>query len=125
MTRKFTIPGRLDGHNEYTNANRTNRYGGASMKRKNQDMCVAAILEGLQGWKTTKQIDVKVVWYEPNGRRDLDNIGAGIKFILDALVECGVIPDDSQKYVRSRCDFVCVDRDNPRIEVEISEVEHE
>lgn len=39
-------------------------------------------------------------WVEPDRRRDLDNISAGRKFILDALVKSGVIADDSWKCVR-------------------------
>lgn len=33
---KFTIPGRLDGLNEYTSSNRTNRYKANNEKKLNQ-----------------------------------------------------------------------------------------
>lgn len=33
---KFTIPGRLDGLNEYTSSNRTNRYKANNDKKINQ-----------------------------------------------------------------------------------------
>lgn len=36
MEYKFTIPGKLDGLNEYTSANRTNPYKGGKMKRDNE-----------------------------------------------------------------------------------------
>lgn len=124
MTKKFIIHGYLDGLNEYTNANRTNRYGGARIKRINQDRCGLAIREYLKTWRTEKPVDVKVVWYEANRKRDPDNVFFGIKFILDALVERGTIPNDSQKYVRSIAHFLCVDREDPRVEVEITEVEN-
>jgi len=39
-------------------------------------------------------------WYEPNRRRDPDNIAAGgRKIIFDALVHAGILPDDKWNYV--------------------------
>lgn len=32
-------------------------------------------------------------------RRDADNIQSAQKFILDAMVKCGVIKNDSRKYI--------------------------
>lgn len=62
------------------------------------------------------------VWYEPNARRDPDNImSGGTKFILDSLVKANIIYDDSQKYIKGISHKVVVDRKNPRIEVEIKE----
>lgn len=45
------------------------------------------------------------------------------KFILDALVKMHVLIDDSRKYVKDIIDHVETDAANPRIEVEILEVE--
>ena len=36
-----------------------------------------------------------------NRRKDLDNYSATVKFILDALVYCEIIPDDSIKFIKS------------------------
>lgn len=36
-----------------------------------------------------------------NRRKDLDNYSATVKFILDALVHCEVISDDSIKFIKS------------------------
>ena len=44
---------------------------------------------------------------------------AGQKFILDALVHAGVIPNDSQKYIVSIIHRFRVDKQNPRVEVKI------
>lgn len=65
---------------------------------------------------------VKITWHEPNRRRDVDNIQFAVKFILDALVELQVIDDDSQKCITSINHKVVVDKDNPRIEVELEEL---
>lgn len=114
---KFTIYGRLDGLNEYTKANRSNRYQGASMKAKNEE-CVFKAIRATKLSRIDKYpIELKITWYEPNLRRDIDNITFAIKFILDALVKAEVIKDDSQKYVSKVSHEVLIDKENPRIEV--------
>lgn len=40
---EFIIYGRLDGLNEYTSANRSNRYKGSQMKLKNESIVIEAI----------------------------------------------------------------------------------
>lgn len=41
-----------------------------------------------------------------NRRKDLDNYSATVKFILDALVHCEIIPDDSIKFIKAvRLDY--------------------
>ena len=42
---KFEIPKRLIGLNEYTNANRYNKYAGAKQKREEQDFIKICILQ--------------------------------------------------------------------------------
>ena len=42
---KFVIKGKLDGLNEYINACRANRYKGAEMKKKNERLVMAYILQ--------------------------------------------------------------------------------
>ena len=41
---KFTIEGRLDGLNEYTRANRSNKYEGNLMKERNEKSIYKAII---------------------------------------------------------------------------------
>jgi len=62
---------------------------------------------------------VTFAWHEPNRRRDADNVAFAKKFILDALVGLGVLPDDSRKYVTGFADEFHVDRQRPRIVVTI------
>lgn len=117
----FTIPGRLDGLNEYTSACRSSRYAGAEMKRKNQKICFRAIRRAEKLGKVSRPesfpVFVSVRWYEGNRRRDVDNITFAVKFILDAMVQAGVLPDDSREYVCSIQHQVLVDSSDPRIEV--------
>lgn len=64
-------------------------------------------------------VSLDVAWYEPDRRRDRDNVETGIKFILDALKKCGRIPNDTRRFVRDIRHRVLVDRANPHVSVTI------
>ena len=64
---------------------------------------------------------VSIEWYEPNRRRDLDNVASAKKFILDGLVRAGVLANDGQRHVTGFADTFHVDRERPRIVVSIIE----
>lgn len=122
---KFVIYGRLDSLNDYVLACRSMRYAGAAMKKRNEKKINQAIIQALE----TKQIKrvckypctLKIAWYEPNKRRDIDNIVFATKFILDALVSEGILDNDNQKHVSVLEHSINIDNLNPRIEVEILE----
>ena len=66
---------------------------------------------------------VTIACFEPNARRDVDNVTSGAsKIILDALQQIGILKGDGRKYV-DQVIFpkVEVDRENPRIEITIEE----
>ena len=119
---KLIIWQRLDGLNEYTRANRTNAHIGASMKRNNENLIIPYIQRDLRG-KHFEKIDLDITWYEPTKRRDPDNIFFAIKFILDSLVKCGIIPNDSQKHIGEITQRVISPSKSPRIEVLLKEIE--
>ena len=59
-----------------------------------------------------------------NRKRDLDNISAfAHKVIQDGLVQCGLLANDGWKNIVGYSDDFYVDKDNPRIEVTIREVD--
>ena len=116
---KFDIEGRLPGLNEMIEAAKSHFGAYASMKQTYTDM-VAWLAKKLPAYEKVALI---ITWHEPDQRRDPDNIMAGQKFILDGLVAAGTIPNDSQKYVRGIMHRFEVDRQNPRVEVEIVDVE--
>lgn len=124
MRYTLIIAGRLDNMNDYTSACRTNQYKGAKLKQKNENVVKQAIYEQLGRLRIKKPVRMFYRWYEPNKRRDLDNISAfGRKVIQDALVDTRVLQDDGWKYVKGFQDEFYVDKGNPRIEVEIIEDE--
>ena len=121
---RFVIYGKLPGLNDYTRTNRSNRFMANKMKQDIQKNICKYIVMALR--VTLEKVDrypigLKIKWYEPNNRRDIDNITFGTKFILDSMVCMGIIEDDSRKYVDSIEHSVFTDKENPRIEVEINE----
>ena len=122
---RFVIYGKLPGLNDYTRANRGNKYLANKMKQDIQKNICKYIAFGVS-MKDLEKVDrypigLTIKWYEPNNRRDIDNITFGTKFILDSMVCMGIIENDSRKYVDSIEHSVFTDKENPRIEVEINE----
>lgn len=50
--------------------------------------------------KVENPCEIFIEWHEKTKKRDCDNIQSAQKFILDALQHCGVIKNDSRKYVK-------------------------
>lgn len=114
----FTIQGKLDGMNKYTEANRSNPYKGSRMKRDNQQVVMWAIKQQLKDLQIKEPVRIHYRFYEPNKRRDLDNISSfAHKVIQDALVKCGVLQNDGWKEIVGYTDQFYQDKENPRIEV--------
>lgn len=122
MKNKFEIPGNLPSLNEYTKVNRSNKFGGNKLKQQTEDMLMWCICKA-DLKPCERPIKLKVIWYEKDLKRDADNVIFAKKFILDSLVKCGVLENDSRKFVIGFEDIVLVDRTDPRIEVEIIEME--
>ena len=125
MRKKFIIQGRLWGLNEYTNACKS-RYGkhtASSYKRETEQLIGWYIKKYIGDWHTDKQIRLQYKWVEPNTKRDLDNVAFAKKFVQDALVKQGVINNDGWKNILGFSDDFAVDKGNPRIEVEIIEID--
>lgn len=120
---KLIIEGSLPGLNEYTNACRGSWASGASMKKVSQSIVSTYIAKYLKGVKFERPVRLTFRWYEKNQMRDLDNVAFAKKFILDALVQRGVLIDDGWRYVKGYRDEFYVDKKRPRIEVEFEELE--
>lgn len=121
MKYSFEIDKRLMGLNEYTKYNRANKYMGASAKKNEQAYIIWCIREQLGNIKIDKPVMGRFTWIEENKRRDLDNICFAKKFILDALVQAGVLADDNRKIVTNFTDsFEYADKS--RVIVELEEI---
>lgn len=117
-------PGRLPGLNEIIDAAKQGR-GKYQPYAIMKDRYTSEI-----GWLAKKlpaynRVDIVITWYEPNLRRDPDNIMAGQKFILDGLVAGGALPKDTRRHVNSITHIPEFDKENPRVEIEVQEANHD
>lgn len=121
---RFVIDGKFPGMNQWIKAQNNNRYLGAEMKKTNQLKAMAAIQFYLEDLKIENPVVIHYEWYEPNRKRDLDNIaGFGHKVIQDALVETQVLQNDGWLNILGFDDVFFVDKDHPRIVVELEEID--
>lgn len=118
---KIIIPGELPDLNTIIakaqlKANKYQAY--SQLKQINTDK-VAWIAKRLP---KLKRIDLDITWYCKNKRKDKDNIAAVLKFILDGLVKAGTLNNDGWKQINNFSHKFKVDKENPRVEVIITEV---
>ena len=119
---KFEIPGRLPGLNEIIDAAKQGKgkYQPYAMMKEEYTTMIGWLAKKLPKYEKVVLI---ITWYEPDRRRDPDNIMAGQKFILDGLVQASTIPNDGQRHIQGILHRFDVDRKNPRVEVEIVDIE--
>ena len=120
-TAKLVIKGSLPGLNEYTSANRSNRYVGAKMKMEAEQLIGWSIRQQIKDVSFQDPVYIRFKWIEKNRKRDLDNIAMAKKFIIDALVRHKIIVSDGWSGVIGFEDVFDVDHEDPRIEVSIYE----
>lgn len=111
--------------NDVINVNRNNRYQGNNFKKE---------IEELIGWEirralatgTLKPVEnpcvLHIEFHESSKRRDVDNIQSSQKFILDAMVDNGVLKNDSRKYVKQTYPIVVDDKEDFAV-VRIEEIQ--
>ena len=120
---KLTLPGVYPGLNEYMEAERSNRYKAAGMKKDMQRVIGLCIRAQLGKLRIANPVVMHYAWFEPNRRRDRDNIVFARKFIQDALTDCGVLQNDGWNNILWFTDTVFKDAKRPRVEILIVEVE--
>ena len=96
MQQRLFVPQRLAGLNDLIGAINRNRFLGNQLKQQETNL-IALYAKRLKPCTNPVFIDFK--YYEPNAKRDPDNIVAAKKFILDGLVVAGVLPNDTQKWI--------------------------
>ena len=122
----FVITGSFPTLNEYLAACGKNPKAGNRMKREYMDIAAWEIRSQLKGYHTDKKIILHYMIYEPNMKRDKDNVFCMIsKCVSDALQVCKVIDNDGWKNVENFTHDFFVDKANPRIEVYIEELEED
>lgn len=119
--KKIIIPGRFPGINQYVEECRRNRFGGNKAIKGSEEVIINALNHQLTDI-LTPPIRLLYTYYEPNKRRDKDNIaGFFHKVFQDSLVKAEFLANDGWDYIESFHDYFAVDSKNPRIEIEIIE----
>lgn len=112
------IPFRLPSLNEYIRVCRTNPYK-ASKYKKDLENDIGIFINHIPVFD--KPIKIHFHWVEENKKRDLDNICASKKFILDAMVKFGKLANDNRKCVTAFTDTFSYDKES-KVILEIEEV---
>jgi Holliday junction resolvase RusA-like endonuclease len=123
MEYRLIIKGTLPNLNDYIGQLNINKFRGADMKRKAETVVKSFIGKQLRGVQIARPVTLSYLWVEPDRKRDLDNIASfGMKAIQDALVKHGTLQNDGWSCITGFSHSFSVDKDNPRIEVLITEV---
>ena len=115
---KLIIKGELPDLNTYINAERSNRFMAAKIKKEaTESIYWLARHQKLK--RVVGEVVMSYTWYCKNKRKDKDNIVFARKFIQDGLVKAGVLDNDGWENIAGFSDLFFIDADYPRIEVEI------
>jgi len=127
-TYEFFIPGPLPGLNEIIDAAKVVMNSGkkapsiySKMKTEWDEAIVRIILQN--EIPALGSILIAFIWIEKDKRRDKDNIEAGKKFILDALVSSGIIKNDGWGEVDLGKPEFAVNKECPGVIVKIKPIE--
>ena len=102
---------------------RTKRYHN-KVKADNDKVCCVAIRRDLANVKFTKPIRCTYHIYAGDKKHDRGNLyAAAEKSFLDALQQCGCLKSDGFDYVVDSIFRTMLDREHPRIEIFIEEIE--
>lgn len=102
---EYFIPLRMPGLNEFLEQAYISRYMAGAMKRE-WTAIASQYAKAAKLGHFTEPITVEFHWYEPNMKRDQDNVAFAKKFILDGLQDKSyqVITNDNYKWVKGFSD---------------------
>jgi Holliday junction resolvase RusA-like endonuclease len=116
LIQSFFVPGLLPGANDIIR-----KHHMVYSKLKSQWGLTIARCIIVAKLKRVQTCTIAFLWQELHDRRDDDNIMFGQKFVLDALRDTRIIPDDRRRFVRSNTHRIIVEPDNPGVLVTIEE----
>lgn len=114
-THHITVHGTMPGMNEIIAASKKHYAAYAKLKKQHTEN----VIQSAEGLPEIRAAHFAFDWYAKDKRRDPDNIASGVKFLLDGLVEAGVLPNDGWKEVLSITHTFHTDKAQPRVEVSI------
>lgn len=98
MKQTFTINAKTPSMNEIIGRNRTNKFAGASAKKRYQNTVVWSI-KAAKLHRVQVQQWIHYEFHEKTRKRDKDNLLAAIKPVNDALQQRGILPNDNNTWV--------------------------
>lgn len=120
----FTLPP-LPTLNELLAASRKSPYSANALKQRAQHSIIMSIRAAGFRRELATPIRIEADIYARDRRTDCDNLQACVyKFLLDALVECGALPDDGWRQLQLPEPFrtrFYLDSVHPRVEIRIFE----
>ncbi|MGM0437530.1 MAG: Holliday junction resolvase [Bacillota bacterium] len=117
---KLVIPGELPTMNRIINESKTHWSNYKKMKETFDDTVV--FFAEKQEIPFFKSVKLNITYYRSDKRVDPDNIVAGKKFIIDGLVEAGVLEEDGWKQIKGFKETWEKNKENPRTEIILQEV---
>ena len=131
MKYKVVIKPNMPNLNDFLKAERTTlrtngklNTKGNLMKKEWQKRCVMFIRLTLKGKKLKPPVDIHYHYFEKDKRRDKGNIHAFCQKVFeDALQQAGTLPNDGWNEIRNFSAEFDVDKNNPRVEITITEVD--
>lgn len=75
--------------------NRTNRFGGAALKKKMNELVSSQLEDAVH---IVKPCTIHFEWLY-SSRHDFDNIRFACKYVLDGMQKAGVLENDNQNFV--------------------------
>ena len=85
------------------------------------DLVYAVCYKAWQNWgEYVNRVDIHITAYFENRAYDPDNICA--KLYIDGLVKLEIIANDTRAYIRCVTTQSEIDKENPRLEIEITEI---
>ena len=116
---QITIKGEFPTLNEVIKASKSHYMAYANQKKEFTQLTMIHV-------NRMPKIDFKAhytfTWYRKNKRNDPDNVQVGTKYIFDGLIKAGVLKNDGWNEVGGISHFFRTDKNNPRVEIEVSEV---
>ena len=114
----FFVPGPLPGANDIIRKHRM-----VYSKLKAQWGLTIARVIIVSKLRRVRACTISFLWQEKHNRRDDDNIMFGQKFVLDALRDTKIIPDDRRQFVHALTHRIVIDPSQPGVLVTIEEAQ--
>lgn len=118
---RITFPGEFTTLNEFIAAINLNRYAGNEVKRSETDRvaieCRNSKLPPIRNYP----VMIWIHWRRKDKRQDPDNVSFAIKFILDGMIQSGILEGDGWKYISRIEHTFSVDKLDPCVILEIRE----